>query len=633
MKKAFIGIIFALFLIIPTSFIFSACDNELRVVGYSVFINGIEYSSENNTLVFEYNKKINLSDNITVKLLYSNKTNKEIARRVGDNDGYNIVSNLPENPNVGTYTVDVFYKDYNRITIFVKIVKDVIDMSQVEWNYNTPFVYNGDEQEIYLANLPQGVTATYVGNKGTNAGSYWATANIVYDSENYVLINQNFETSLPWQINKVELMVPTLVGSYTYNAKPQTAILKNFDESLMSASRNIRTDAGNSNIVITLKDADNYSFKGVSGESVNVNWQIEKAQLNLNGFTKPEWVGTFGTTYNGEAKTISISNKPKSILRIDYVHYYQKDIIGPFDSIAANLIDVGYYKTVAIFVYDTKNYTYSGSLQFSIEWEISTIKIDCSNISWNYENPYEFNGNLQAPRLNNVPSNVQVLIKWFSNDNEVEPINAGTYVAKAILTCNEIGYEIINNNVLDLTFEINKKNITKEDFYWDYNAVSKVSYDGTIKTVNVVNNYENMVNIEYINDNIYNNYGTEISSYKAKAIITLTENGTLNYTIKEPIELILDWEIVYDFGELFSNITLSTMSEPLTLSELKGLQYIPLGATLNMDLIDNENYFIAINDMYEVPYTANEEGIITIGIIDSGTGETIEIFSLIVKAE
>ena len=96
---------------------------------------------------------------------------------------------------VGSYVVTleltdpVRYRwpDTDGIATYVpfEITKAAIDVSGIGWDYSAPLPYTAYPQEIRLTNLPDGVTATYTGNRATEAGTYTAHATFIYNTDNY----------------------------------------------------------------------------------------------------------------------------------------------------------------------------------------------------------------------------------------------------------------------------------------------------------------------------------------------------------------------------------------------------------------------------------------------------------------
>ncbi|MBR1835658.1 MAG: hypothetical protein IJ783_00055 [Kiritimatiellae bacterium] len=109
--------------------------------------------------------------------------------------------------NVFTYALKAgtLAGDYDIATVFgtLTVRKATHDTSGLGWNVAADaaaFLYDGAEHGVALTGLPEGVTATYEGNRATDAGSYTATAHLVYDTANYEAIPD--PEPLAWRIDK-----------------------------------------------------------------------------------------------------------------------------------------------------------------------------------------------------------------------------------------------------------------------------------------------------------------------------------------------------------------------------------------------------------------------------------------------
>lgn len=86
-----------------------------------------------------------------------------------------------------------------------EVAKLTYDMSGVTWVYDleNAFTYNGNEHEVTVSGLPEGVTVkSYANNKKTNAGKYTASVELNYDSQNY---NEPTVNDLSWEIKKADI--------------------------------------------------------------------------------------------------------------------------------------------------------------------------------------------------------------------------------------------------------------------------------------------------------------------------------------------------------------------------------------------------------------------------------------------
>lgn len=124
---------------------------------------------------------------------------------------------------IGEYSVEVSYeydtnhyvlKDGYQTTFDWQIVKGIIDINDIQWDYTEPFKYDGETHTVSLINVPTNVKVEYSGStSGTNAGRYTANAKLTCHS-NFVMFYQGeyydeleFDT-LQWEISSVP-PVPT----------------------------------------------------------------------------------------------------------------------------------------------------------------------------------------------------------------------------------------------------------------------------------------------------------------------------------------------------------------------------------------------------------------------------------------
>ena len=246
MKRLKLFKIFALIVfVLPLAFLLSACgDNDLKTFTDVVFANqtvdydggeheiiiagelpdGVSIVYENNkgtnagvynakaTISMEGYKQLVLTAKLTINKLNYDMSgaqwNYENAYTYNGNEQSVAVVNLPQGvtvkqyqnntkTNAGNYTASVEFNydtvNHNQPTLANlnwTINKASYDMSNVQWNYNNPFVYDGNEKEILIVGLPQGVTVSqYQNNKKIEAGTYTASAVLNYDTTNYNAIS------------------------------------------------------------------------------------------------------------------------------------------------------------------------------------------------------------------------------------------------------------------------------------------------------------------------------------------------------------------------------------------------------------------------------------------------------------
>ena len=121
--------------------------------------------------------------------------------------------------NAGEYYALVSVEGTNNYTelserLSFTIEKATFDTSTLCWTYNAPFVYDGSEKRVNVAGLPGGVRATVSGNVKTDAGEYTATAELIYDSDNY---NEISLDPCVWVIEAQSISATWTMATYTYS--------------------------------------------------------------------------------------------------------------------------------------------------------------------------------------------------------------------------------------------------------------------------------------------------------------------------------------------------------------------------------------------------------------------------------
>ena len=344
----------------------------------------------------------------------------------------------------GVYTCEVSLTSVSGVSavtsreIIVGIGKGSIDMSAVKWSYTNPFTYDGTEHTVTLENLPELVTATFTGDKGTNAGTYTAKAVFTYDADNYELANNNI-VDLSWTINKAQIDMSGVKWSYTnpftYNGTEHTVTLENLPE-LVTAT--ITGDKGTNAGTYTAKavfayDADNYEL--ANNNVADLSWTINKAQIDMSDV---KWSYTNPFTYDGSVHTVELINLPDGVTAT-----YR-------DNTAT---DAGPYSATAILAYDSQNYTLSDNIQTTLTWTIAKAKIDLSGVTWSYTNPFDYDGKAHTVTLENIPDGYGLVAEYTGNSATA----SGEYTASVTFTGYDSKNYELENLPADLSWRIEGK--------------------------------------------------------------------------------------------------------------------------------------------------------------------------------
>lgn len=160
----------------------------------------------------------------------------------------------------------------------------------------------------------------------------------------------------------------------------------------------------------------------------------------------------------------------------------------------------------------------------SVEVVITKATLSAASLHWNYSTPFTYTGSTYTVKL--AGNLAGASITYSGNSAK----NAGTYVAKAIISYDSDNYNLVNA-VSELTWTINKGSIYVGSIEWNYS--SPLAYSGSEYSVELKECPKN-VSVKYTG-----NKGTEVGVYIAKAEFVYDSiNYDLIGTVKD-----LVWEI------------------------------------------------------------------------------------------
>ncbi|MBQ6389300.1 MAG: BspA family leucine-rich repeat surface protein [Mogibacterium sp.] len=235
-----------------------------------------------------------------------------------------------------------------------QIEKAEYDMSQARWNYESDFVYDGEEKSVEVVGLPEGVTAAaYTGNKATDAGSYTAEVTLEFaDRDNYEIPDMPVQK---WRILKKKIDTDDMAWNYdgstlfVYDERPKEVKLVGVPKEVeVVYIDNVKINAGE----YTARARLTYDAKNCEVDDIeDLKWKIEKANYDTEHV---HWSYDKPFRYDAYEKSIVLRNLPKSI-----------DVRYRDNKASA----VGTYTAKAYLTYDTENYN-APDIDTTIEWEI-----------------------------------------------------------------------------------------------------------------------------------------------------------------------------------------------------------------------------------------------------------------------
>ena len=279
-------------ILIMGMFMLSACscnDEDAVITGISVELVNENYTLTDDTINVVYGSKVDLkySDFKVIAELDNGKT-RELSKKSGNSDGFTYQSSIPQSYDktpVNNYTIVISYGEFEPIVIRVKVAKADFSGS-LHWNYDSEFVYTGEEQSVEIVDLPDGVIAEYTGiSSATNTGTYSCTVSFTCTNSNYKSIPN---MTLSWTISPALINVGEIAFvTKTYDETEQTAELD--DITLPSnvvitdiTGETTGTDAGEYEVVVNFEvvgeGKENYYV-----EPITTTWDIEKGTYSRVG--------------------------------------------------------------------------------------------------------------------------------------------------------------------------------------------------------------------------------------------------------------------------------------------------------------------------------------------------------------
>ena len=381
-----------------------------------------------------------------------------------------------------------------------------VDVSEVTWDYEEPFIYDGTEKTVAAANVPDGMTVIYNNASANQAGTYVAAAELVPDDTDN-LLKTRIE-NLTWRIDKGDYDMSHVRWDYSkpfvYDGSERRVILKGLPEGVLPTYRgNTAVDAGSYRASVSFTATDNRNFN--TPEPMELNWSIEKADYDMSG-TFWDYDGEF--VYNGRMHEVSLVGLPEGIRAV-----YSGN---------AAAVTGSYTASAELIPYDTGNYNQPSVDDCS--WKIVKADYDMSAVRWDYSGSKVYNGREQGVLLEQLPNGVSAS---YSGNEATE---AGSYTAKAVLSVSDPeNYNV--PSVSECDWEIARADYDMSGICWDYDPESCV-YDGERKSVSIRKLPKN-VTASYTGSS-----GVRAGDYTALASFETSDD---NYNAPDPERF--DWSI------------------------------------------------------------------------------------------
>ena len=302
----------------PTSSKETTKKTDSPVKTIDVYYENQKITDSNNTITLTYGDYIDVENEVVVKAVHEDLTEDVLAM-----DDFEIETDLTDEFNAGTYTVNFKYGGKTSITINIVINKKQIDVSELQWDYTNPFTYDGLAHSVALKDEPEGTSVTYstdgeIGNSQIDAkDGYVTVANIsLLDEDNYELINATNMPSITWKINKKVIDSSSIElesSTFTYDGNAKTINVVNLPTGITAVLGGTysATEAGDYEATVTLSSTNPNCILSDTNPTYTVSWSISKAKIDMSNVDWDYEEGNF--IYNGDPYSIGVK---KSILVI-----------------------------------------------------------------------------------------------------------------------------------------------------------------------------------------------------------------------------------------------------------------------------------------------------------------------------
>ncbi|MBQ3291673.1 MAG: BspA family leucine-rich repeat surface protein [Mogibacterium sp.] len=387
-----------------------------------------------------------------------------------------------------------------------KIDRSPVDVSQTIWNYEEPFVYDGNEKTVAVVGIPEGAYAEYSNARAVQAGTYIATANIIaMDRDNHVPCKLE---NLTWRIEKGDYDMSHVYWDYerpfTYDGSEHRIVLKGLPEGVFPTYRNnARTDAGTYTASVSFKIADDRNYRVPTFE--DCEWTIRKAEYDMSGV---QWNYSGEFKYTGRMHEVLLRGLPDGVRAV-----YAGNAAAASGS---------YEASADLIPYDQDNFN-KPSIR-NCNWQIVKADYEMAAVKWDYAGAKTYNGRSQSVMLEQLPNGVSA--EYTGN----EAVEVGKYTAKAVLKVSDPA----NYNtpaVSDCDWEIVPADYNMAETSWNY-VPGEVTFDGERKSIEIVGLPGN------VSASYEGNSAIQAGDYVATATFTTTDTN-----FKAPETIRFPWSI------------------------------------------------------------------------------------------
>ncbi len=349
------------------------------------------------------------------------------------------------------------------------ILKANLKLSDVGWDYDEPFTYDGGEHQVHVTGLPDNAAVSYENGGAVNAGTHTTRAFITpLDPDNF---NTPQPKELTWEIRKA---VFDITGSFwdtdqerIFDGAGKFVQMKGLPAGVsVSYEGNEAIEAGEyrAKAVFAVEDTSNF----VPPQPREVTWNIEPAAIDLKGI---RWDYSDPFTYDGSEKQILLTGLPEGVTA-EYT-----------GNVAS---EAGEYAARAELI-PPEGSSFHRTPILGKVWRINKAQIDVSDAFWVLPEDSVYDGMLKEAHLEGLPAGLRV--EYTGN----EAVDAGSYRAEAKLTpYDENNFE--PPKIGGCSWQIGRADIDISEATWT--GYETFVYDGTVHRV-LLQNLPDLVEAVY----------------------------------------------------------------------------------------------------------------------------------------
>ncbi len=268
-----------------------------------------------------------------------------------------------------------------------------------------------------------------------HSGTYYCKVTAINGSDTSTVDTENVAV----KINVRKIAVPQVSTNITYNGSEQGSGV--YENGYIEVNETKKTDVGSDyKTTVSLKDTTNTVWADETTANKQLSWSIKVASITASA-------DNIEITYNNTDQKINVVVKNSAAVVLpDAIVKYSTTENGEYTTDEILCKNAGTYTIY----YEASNGSNYGTAKGSAVITINKATIDMKDVTWDYVSAFEADGTNHVVSLKNLPTGVTAT---YENN---EAVDAGKYTAKATLVYDSVNYDLVNNSIGDLSWEVVK---------------------------------------------------------------------------------------------------------------------------------------------------------------------------------